>query len=185
MQSTGRKMLADFPEKCGSTRKFTSPLVIKTLSILGDISMFWKKKKTTTTPRQKSILNAYLSVSMPLLSRNLSSPIARTGLQIFILGMTDKLRQAENLSMDHFIAIYEATLSEYELLPSIPVKIFINKVGKIASINADVAKTMRMGAQSIQMFVAEKDANAPTDIIGTVAFAEKNPSSFTELSGST
>jgi hypothetical protein len=34
------------------------------------------------------------------------------------------------------------------------------------------------------MFVAEKDANAPTDILGTVAFAEKKSSSFTELSGS-
>jgi hypothetical protein len=41
-----------------------------------------------------------------------------------------------------------------------------------------------MGAQSIQMFVAEKDANAPTDILGTVDFAEKNSYSFTELSGS-
>jgi len=146
--------------------------------------MFWKKKKSTTMPRQTLILNAYLSSSMPLLSGKLYSPIARSGLQIFILGMTDMLRQVESLSLDHFIAIYEATLSEYKLLPSIPVKLFIDKVGKIAPNNADVAKVMRMGAQSIQMFVAEKDANAPTDILGTVAFAEKKSSSFTELSGS-
>ena len=145
--------------------------------------MFWKKKKSTTTPRQTLILKAYLGSSMPLLSGKLSSPIARSGLQVFILGMMDMLRQAESLSLENFITIYEATLSEYKLLPSIPVKLFIEKVGEIAQNNADVAKVMRMGAQSIQMYVAEKDANAPTDILGTVAFAEKNSSSFTELSG--
>jgi hypothetical protein len=145
--------------------------------------MFWKKKKSPI-PKQALALKAYLSVSMLMLSEKLTITVARTGLQVFILGMTDMLRQAESLSMEQFVTIYESTLSEYKLLPSMPVRSFINKVGEIASSNTDVAKVMRMGAQSMQMYVVERDANAPSDLFGAVIFAEKNPSGFTELNSS-
>lgn len=143
--------------------------------------MFWNKKKTSPAPKQTLILKAYLSVSMALLSEKLSSPVARAGLRVFILGMTDMLRQAESLGWEQFIAIYEAILSEYKLLPSVPVEVFVQRVGEITSTNADIEKVMRQGAQSIHMYVAQHDANAPSDLFGAVLFAEKNASSFTEL----
>jgi hypothetical protein len=156
---------------------------IKNVALLqiGGISMFWKSKKTSSIPKQALILKAYLSVSMALLSKRISNPIARAGLQVFILGMTDMIRQAERLDWEQFITIYEATLSEYELLPSMPIEAFVDRVGQISSSNADVEKVMRQGALSICMYVAERDANAPIDLIGVVDFAEKNVSSFTEL----
>ena len=143
--------------------------------------MFWKRKKATPAPKQALILKAYLAVSMALLSDKLSDPVARAGLQVFVLGMTDMLRQAESLDWEQFNAIYETTLSENELLPSIPIEAFVQKVGKLASTNSDIEKVMRQGAKSIKMYVVERDANAPTDLIGAVLFAEKNASSFTEL----
>ena len=142
--------------------------------------MFWKKK-TSAAPKQALILKAYLSVSMALLSKKLSNPAARAGLQVFVLGMTDMLRQAENLGREQFIAIYDAVLSEHKLLPSMSVEEFVNRVGEVASKNSDIEKVMRQGAQSIRMYIAERDANAPTDLFGVVLFAEKNVSSFTEL----
>lgn len=142
--------------------------------------MFWRKK-APTTPKQALILKAYLGVSMALLSDKLSSPVARAGLQVFVLGMTDMLRQAESIDWKQFVAIYEATLSEYKLLPSMPLEAFVEEVGQIASTNIDIEKVMRQGAQSIRMYVVERDANAPTDLFGAVLFAEKNAPSFAEL----
>lgn len=143
--------------------------------------MFWRKKKTTPAPKQALILKAYLTVSMALLSDKLSNPVARAGIQVFILGMADMLRQAESLDWGQFIAIYEATLSDYELLPSMPADAFVQKVGEIASTNSDIGKVIRQGAQSISMYVAERDVNAPTDLLGAVLFAEKNASSFVDV----
>ena len=145
--------------------------------------MFWKRKKTQPTPKQALILKAYLSGSMIMLSDKLSSPAARLGLQVFILGMADMLRQVEKLSWEQFIAIYEATLSEHKLLPPMPIKNFVERIGERASSNGDVEKVMRQGAQSIQMYIAERDANAPIDLISAAHFAERNASSFTQIGG--
>ena len=145
--------------------------------------MFWRRKKTPPTSKQALILIAYLSGSMIILSDRLSNPAVRLGLQVFILGMTDMLRQVEELSWEQFIAIYEATLSEHKLLPSLPVKIFVERIGERASSNGDVEKVMGQGAQSIQMYIADKDAQAPIDLISAADFAEKNASSFTQIVG--
>ena len=145
--------------------------------------MLSRRKKTSSTPKQALILKTYLGGSMMMLSDKLSIPTARLGLQVFILGMTDMLRQTEKLSWDQFIAIYEATLSEHKLPPSMPIEDFVKKIGERASSNEDVAKVMRMGAQSIQMYIGERDANAPTDLVSAAIFAEKNASSFTQMVG--
>ena len=142
--------------------------------------MFWKRK-----PKQALILKTYLIAAMPLVSqRQLSNPGAKAGLQVFILGMADMFRQAEKLSWEEFVTIYESALAEFALLPSTPVSSFIDSIGRVASKNADVEKLMRYGAQSIKMWVAEHDANAPTDLISAAMFAEKNVASFSGLDGS-
>jgi hypothetical protein len=79
----------------------------------------------------------------------------KTWLQVHILGMTDMLRQAENLSWDQFSAIYEATLLEHNLLPSMPIEDFANGIGERASNNEDVAKVMRVGAESLQRALSD------------------------------
>ena len=145
--------------------------------------MVWKIKETSPTPKQALFLETYLSGSMIMLSDKLSNPAVRLGLQVFILGMTDMLRQTEKLSWEQFIAIYEATLSEHKLLPSMPIEDFVKRIGERASSNEDVAKVMRVGAQSIQMYIGERDANAPTDLMSAAIFAEKNASSFTQIVG--
>ena len=92
--------------------------------------------------------------------------------------MTDMLRQAENLSWDQFSAIYEATVLEHNLLPSMPIEDFANGIGERASNNEDDAKVMRVGAESLQRYIGESDPNAPTDLLGAAIFAEKHASSF-------
>ena len=37
------------------------------------------------------------------------------------------------------------------------------------------------GAQSIEMYVVEKDANAPMDLLSVAVFAEKNAEKFSEI----
>ena len=135
------------------------------------------------TPKQALILKSYLNSSMIMLSEELKNPAVRLGLQVFILGMTDMLRQVEELSWEQFIAIYEATLSEHKLLPSMPVANFVERIGEKASSNEDIEMVMRQGAQSIQMYITENDAQAPIDLIGAAHFAEKNASSFTQIVG--
>ena len=141
------------------------------------------EKKTPEISKKAQILNVYLTGGMMLLSEKLSDPTSRAGLQVFILGMADMLRQAEKLSWEDFVAIYSSVLDEHNILPETPVEEFINKIGGIASTNDEVSRVMKQGAQSISMYVAEKDANAPTDLLGAVLFAEKNKSSFAEIHG--
>ena len=137
--------------------------------------MFWNRKK----PHKKAqILIAYLAVSMQLISGKLESSSVKFGCQIFILGMADMLRQAEKLDWEDFISIYSAVLEEFDLLPSIPIEDHVEKIGSIASQNEDVERLMRQGAQSISMYIVEKDANAPTDLLGAIYFVEKNEASF-------
>ena len=70
---------------------------------------------------------------------------------------------------------------EHKLLPTMPVKDFVERIEERVSSNGDVAKIMRHGAQSIQMYIAEHDANAPTDLLSAAFFAEKNAGSFTQI----
>lgn len=141
------------------------------------------RTKAPHASKQAMLLQAYLRTSMPLASHKVSNPAVSAGLQVFILGMADMLRQAESLDWDQFITLYEATLSEYDLLPSMPIKAFVENVGRIASSNRDVEKVIKYGAQSIRMYAVERDANAPTDLVSAVLFFEKNAPSFTDLSG--
>ena len=98
-----------------------------------------------------------------------------------LLGVADKIRQTENLNWDQFVELYKNTLSEHGFLPSIPVGQFIEMVGKLASKNSDLERVMRCGAQSIQSYIAEGDAEAPLDVLMATAVAEKNPASFKEI----
>jgi len=131
--------------------------------------------------KQAQILNAYLVGGMTIISEKLSDADVRAGVQVFILGMADMLRQAENLSWPDFIAIYQSVLEEHKLLPTISVEDFMDNVGEAVSTNEDVAKLMRFGAQSIQMYVGERDAQAPTDLLSVPQFVEGGRSSFSQL----
>jgi hypothetical protein len=143
--------------------------------------MFWRKKNQPETPKQAQILKAYLSSSLPLVLGKCSDPCVKAGVQVFILGMADMFRQSERLDWSQFIAVYTTSLSDYGLLPSKGIEAFIQEVGDVASRNEDVAKLMRYGAQSIRMYVVERDANAPTDLLSVALFAEKNGSSFKSI----
>lgn len=143
--------------------------------------MFWRKKNIPELPQQAQILRAYLSSSLPLVLGKCSDPYVKSAVQVFILGMADMLRQAERLDHGQFVAVYAAALSDYDLLPSRDIKAFVQAVGDTASRNEDVAKLMSYGAQSIRMYVAERDADAPTDLLSVALFAEKNTSSFEDL----
>lgn len=135
----------------------------------------------SSVPKHSQIISLYLSGSLPLVHEKLSNLCVKAGVQVFILGMTDMLRQVEGLDWSQFIATYDAILSAHGVVPPGGAEAFVQKVGSIASENKNVEKIMRQGAQSIQMYVVERDAEAPTDLISAVLFSEKNASSFEQL----
>lgn len=145
--------------------------------------MFWRKKKQVEPPKQIAALQAYLSSSFPLVRGKVSNPHVRVAIQVFVLGMADMLRQAERLDWEQFIAVYSSALSDLALVPDMGAGAFVQAAGQAAQRNEAVQKLMSHGAQSIRMFVAERDADAPTDLIAAALFAEKNSDSLSELAG--
>jgi hypothetical protein len=140
--------------------------------------MFWKKKKKIEVPKQALVLQAYFAGSTVFMEGRSISPAGKSGLQVFILGMVDMLRQAENLSWEEFLEIYNFILSQHNILPRLPIEKFVDKVESLVSSDENVAKIMRVGAQSITMYMAENDANAPLDLLSVIPFAEDCQSSF-------
>lgn len=143
--------------------------------------MFWKKKKETNNSKHVLLIETHLSGAMPLIKGKLANPSTRIAVQVFILGMADMLRQAEKLSWDEYIAICTSLFQNHNLIPPMGVEDFIEKVAQKVGTNEEVAKIMRYGAQSIEMYVVEKDANAPMDLLSVAVFAEKNAEKFTEI----
>ena len=137
--------------------------------------MFWRKKKI---PKQAQILQAYLLGSMPLISSQLGNDAIKAGVRIFILGMADMLRQAEQLSWEQFVSICHEVFKAHKILPSTSTEVYLENIQQDVAKNEDLAKLMRVGAQSIQMFVVERDAQAPTDLVSVPLFVKKNESSF-------
>lgn len=143
--------------------------------------MFWKKKTESNESKHVLLIETHLSGGMPLIMGKLANPATKIAVQIFILGMADKLRQAESLSWDEYISICESLFKNHNLTPSNGTENFIEKVAQEVSANEEVAKIMRYGAQSIEMYVVERDANAPMDLVSVAMFAEKNASKFSEI----
>ena len=148
---------------------------------------FFSRRRKPVIPVQPSkkaaLLNIYLTSGMAMLSisEKLSNPANRAGVQVFILGMADMVRQVEKLSLIDFVSIYGSVLREHNLLPRIPIEDFVKSVGSIASTNDEVAGVMRQGADSIRAYMAEQDADAPTDLLLAVSIVEKNESRFSEI----
>jgi hypothetical protein len=147
-------------------------------------AMFWKKKKKKEVEKAVKLLELYLTGSTVLLPGRERTPNARAGLQVFILGMVDMLRQVQKVSWEDFLQIYKTVLDEQNLSPSVEIETFVDLIGKAASSNKPVENVMILGAQSIQRWVGERDANGPLDLIGAVKFADNNADSFSGLARS-
>lgn len=68
-------------------------------------------ESASSVPKQAQIINFYLGPSLPLVREKCATPCVKAGVQVFILGMTDMLRQVEKLDWPKFIAVYDAILS--------------------------------------------------------------------------
>lgn len=143
--------------------------------------MFWKKKKETNNSMHVLLIETHLSGGMPLIKGKLTNPSTRIAVQIFILGMADMLRQADNLPWEEYISICKSLFQNHNLIPPMGVEEFIEIVSQKVGANEEVAKIMRYGAQSIEMYFVEKDANAPMDLLSVAVFAEKNADNFSGI----
>lgn len=140
--------------------------------------MFWKKRKESNESKHILLIEAHLSGGMPLVKDKLANSATKYAIQIFILGMADMLRQAEDLSWDEYISICRSLFKNHDISPPNGVEGFIEKAVQEIGTNEEMAKIMRYGAQSIEMYVVEKDANAPMDLLSVAVFAEKYASKF-------
>jgi len=111
--------------------------------------MFWKRKKETNASKHILLIEAHLSGGMPLVVDKLANTATKTAIQIFILGMVDMLRQAENLSWDEYVSICRTLFDNHNLPPSNGIEGFIEKVIQIVSTNEDVARIMRYGEKML------------------------------------
>jgi len=145
--------------------------------------MFWQKSKKSATPKQVEILGLYLASSLPLLRGRCADPHVKAAAQVFILGMADMFRQKEGLNWQQFVAIYSDCLGGCGLLPKNGVESLVQLVGAVASRDAEIEKLMLLGAQSIRKYVADRDADAPADILFISQFAERDGPGLSELIG--
>ncbi|WP_153022795.1 hypothetical protein [Rhodanobacter thiooxydans] len=117
-----------------------------------------------SVPEHAQIIDLYLTTCLPLVREKFSDPSVKAGVQVFILGMVDMLRGVEELNWGQFVGAYGAILRSNDLVPSCGAEAFVQRVGSIAASTPNIEKLMRQGAQSIQMYVAKRDADAPTDL---------------------
>ena len=59
----------------------------------------------------------------------------------------------------------------------------VEAVGHAANAEEPVAQLVQNGAQSIQMYIGERDGMAPVDLSLAVAFAKANESAFSSIGG--
>lgn len=142
--------------------------------------MFWKKKKKSPESKHVALIDTHLSGGMPMIQDELASPATRVAVQIFILGMADMVRETESLLWDEYVLMCENIFENHDIAPSEGAKKFIEKVARAVGEKEEVAKLLRFGTQSIEMYVSEGDANAPTDLLSIPIFAQNNAS---KLSG--
>lgn len=89
------------------------------------------------------------------------------------MGIVDQLAQRQQLTSKQFTDRYTEVLIAIDLLPNEPVEEFVRKIERAVSDNQEeVSKLMRVGAQSIRMYLDERDAQAPTDLLQAVAFGK-------------
>lgn len=142
---------------------------------------FFDEKEDVGESKYVLSIEAHLSAGIPLIIEKLSNPAIKFGIQIFILGMADMFRQVENLSWKEYVSICKALFKNHNLISSDKVEDFIEQIIHEVRTNHDVAKIMEYGAQSIEMYIAKNDANAPMDILSVAKFAEKHAKKLTEF----
>lgn len=124
--------------------------------------------------KRGEMLYLYLRVSIPLLGEKGSDPYVRVGIQIFIMGIVDMFRQIEKLNWSQFVDMYGQLLAAYGFKPRHGVEAFIRTVEASLSANNVSVTLMRDGAESIRRFVADRDTDAPTDLLSAAIFAQQN-----------
>lgn len=134
--------------------------------------------KAAAAPREAKVLSIYLLAALPLVAHELSSAAARGGAQVHILGMTDLLSQIHKWSADQYFVAYRNALHACELVPNLSIPEFVKRIAVLAETNEAIEKTMRVAAQSIRLFVAERDPNAPIDLAQAILFAKKHAATF-------
>ena len=144
--------------------------------------MFWGKKKEPSEPSKiLYMLNAYLSGAPGMSSRD--KTLHRLGFQVHILGMTCTAMKATFSSPDQLnpVRIYEELLTEHDLLPSMPIKDFVDGILAASLNNEDIAEALETGGESFQRYIVESDPMAPFELIGSGKFAENHASSFSQF----
>ena len=140
--------------------------------------MFWRKNSKSNESKEIQLIEAHLSVGMRLIQEKLTNSAIKSAVQIFILGMADKLRQAGNLPWEEYVSICQSLFAKHDIVPPNGVEAFIEKVAEIVGTNEEVARIMRYGAQSIEMYVLKNDADAWMDIVSVTVFAKENENEF-------
>jgi len=132
----------------------------------------------------EALISMYLAVGMPLVEGKLQDEGIRRALQIFILGIVDFVSQAEDLAEQEFHLLIDRILKSHGL-DDYPPDNLCHFAPQWIKQHPRFEQIMRMGAQSIQRYYGEKDAQAPLDLAQVVLFTEMHPEEVGGDDGST
>jgi hypothetical protein len=144
--------------------------------------MFDKWRRQSVIPGQSdalakhsALLSLYLAGALPLLRQTrIGSPGVQTACQLFVLGMADMIRHVNKLNASQFLALLQTVLADHQLAPQLSTERFVDLAGKAARKFSGVDQIIREGANSIRGYVANRDMDAPADLLRVAVYAEKN-----------
>ncbi len=135
----------------------------------------------TAIDEKKDALDFFLLGGFPTIMGHLSDPVARVGIQIFILGMVDMKRNVEKLSMAEFVSSYHSLLDRHDLALPVPTESFVEVVTEEARRSEDIRHLINEGAMAIRAYIANQEADAVVDLARAAVFAKENPGAISKI----
>jgi|TARA_B110001450_G_C17271678_1_gene339759 hypothetical protein len=123
-----------------------------------------------------AILESYLASVGAILSQfhpDPMLPVEATATRLFLMGVTDFLRQANNISNQDFIKLYSMALEELNVLPSYPVEKYMDFISNQINSNETVNEIVREGAESIFWYVKNDHGKEVLDLLSTLKSVQK------------
>jgi hypothetical protein len=96
-----------------------------------------------------------------------------TAIRLFLLGVTDFVRQANELSNEDFIALYSLALNKLNVLPSYPVGQYIEFISSKINANETASEIVWEGAESISSYVTNDHGKEALDLLATLKSVRK------------
>jgi hypothetical protein len=136
--------------------------------------------------KQRSLVDLYLvGALLPLrVSDSLSKPVVRAACQLFVLGLVDMVRSANKMERVPFVALLDRVLVDHHIaISGESTERFVERAGAAARASSVVADIISEGAKSLRFWVADRDAEAPFDMMRMALYAQEHANQLRDVMG--